>query len=105
MSDYQKMVREEAKEAYPGIKEAFEADKDEHGGASDSPNLLKWLDRTRKLFERVDEVSKGWGRAEVEMVKSNSRNAVPYGDPKESAYFAYYKDVVHEVKKLYKAVH
>ena len=102
MSDYQNMVREEAKQFYDDTIGKFEADSEEHGGKSDSPNLPKWLDRTRALFDRVDELSKNWTRADVEMVKSNSRNAVPYGDPKESAYFAFYKDLIHELKKLKK---
>ena len=44
-----------------------------------------------------------WSRSDIEMVKQNSRNAVTYGDPRESAYFAYYKDLLRELKKLQKA--
>ena len=102
MSDYKKMVQDEAKSFYDEVQPVFQKDSEEHGGKSDIPNLSKWVDKTRKLFNRLDEVKKGWSRLEAEMVKQNSRNAVPYGDPKESAYFAYYKDIMHEVKKLNK---
>ena len=103
MSDYQKMVQEEAKTFFNSVKSEFADDKDEFGGASDGANLSKWLDRTRKLFEHLDVVSKEWGRADAEMIRQNSRNSVPYGNPKDSAYFAFHKDVLREIKKLRKA--
>ena len=103
MSEYQKRVRQEAKDFFKKVHATFEKDSEEFGGKSESPNLPKWLDRTRRLFEHLDEESKSWNRAESEMINQSSRNSVPYGNPKESAYFAYYKDVVHELKKLTKA--
>ena len=103
MGMYQEMVQGEAKSFFAEVRPTFEKDKKEFGGASDDANLSKWLDRTRKLFERLDEVKKGWTRVEAEMIRSNSRNSVSYGDPKESAYFAYYKDILQELKKLKKA--
>ena len=99
MNDYQKLVRQEAVAFYEETHALFQGDKGEHGGASDSPNLGRWLDRTRKLFERLDRTSKGWGRAERTLVTQNSRNSLSYGDPKEQAYFAFYKDVLAELKK------
>lgn len=103
MSEYKDMVRDEAKEFFDASYSEFKKDDGEHGGGSDSPNLGKWLDRTRKLFERLDETSKSWGRADAMMITQNSRNSVGYGDPKESAYFAFYKDVLVELKKLAKS--
>ncbi|MFQ5654848.1 MAG: hypothetical protein ACE5GW_08970 [Planctomycetota bacterium] len=102
MSPYQKMVHEEAQRFFEECYPIFEKDEKEFGGASDESNLPKWLDRTRKLFDRVDEISKGWSRSDAMMIQQNSRNSVSYGDPKESAYFAFYKDVVKEMKKLRK---
>jgi len=101
-SGYKKLVAEQAKALVDAVEEEFEKDSGEHGGASDQPNFAKWLDRTRKLFDQLDTLSKDWNRAQVEEINHASRNAVTYGDPKESAYFALYKDVVREVKKLRK---
>ena len=98
-SGYKKMIAEQTKALLASASGEFEKDKGEHGGASEAPNFGKWLDRTRVLFTQLDVVSKGWSRAEVEEVNQSSRNAVTYGDPRESAYFAFYKDVLHEVKK------
>lgn len=103
MSDYQKMVQEEAKTFFDSVKKDFAGDKEEFGGASDAPNLSQWLDRTRKLFDHLDGVSKEWGRADAEMIRQSSRNSVPYGNPKESAYFAFHADLLRELKKIQKA--
>ena len=101
-SGYKKLVAEQAKALMEAVEKDFDGDAEENGGASDSPNFAKWLDRTRRLFDQVDALAKGWSRAEIEDINQSSRNAVAYGDPKESAYFALYKDVLHEVKKLRK---
>lgn len=101
-SEYQKMVHEEAKTFLAKVSPDFDKDKEEFGGQADVPNFSKWLDRTRKLLERVDEISKDWGRLEAQMITQNSRNAVQFGSPKESAYFAYHKDLSQELKKLRK---
>lgn len=103
MSDYRDMVQEEAKAFYEEVRPDYEKDKEEHGGASDRPNLAKWLDRTRRLLDRLDKTSKSWGRSEAAMITQSSRNGVTYGDPKESAYFAFHKDVLAELKKLRKS--
>lgn len=103
MSDYKNMVRNAAKEFGKSELANFADDAEEFGGKSEAPNLGKWLDRTRKLFEHIDGVSKSWTRADATMVQQSSRNSVTYGDPKQAAYFAFYEDVLHEVKKLHKA--
>ena len=102
MNEYTKRVREEAKTFYGKIQKDFAADSGENGGGSDAPNLTHWLDKNRRLFEHLDEISKDWNKIEAESINQSSRNGVNYGNPKESAYFAYYKDVLHEVKKLAK---
>ena len=102
MSDYQKMVKGEAKSFLDEQNPAFESDSEEFGGKSDSPNFAKWLDRTKRLSDRVEGVSKEWSRAEIEMIKASSRNAVQYGDPREAAFTAFIQDVLHELKKLRK---
>ncbi len=101
-SGYRKLVVEQAKILIEGVSAEFDGDAEEHGGSSGTPNLAKWLDRTRRLFTQLDGLSKGWNRAQVEEINQSSRNAITYGDPKESAYFALYKDIIHEVKKLRK---
>lgn len=103
MGEYQKMVRDEAKTFYENVQSTYAEDDGEFGGKSEKQNLSKWLDRTRKLFEHLDQVSKSWSRVDAEMINSSSRNSVSYGNPKESAYFAYYKDILRELKKLRKA--
>jgi hypothetical protein len=101
-SGYKKLVSEQAKTLNEAVSAEFEGDAEEHGGASDGANLAKWLDRTRRLFTQLDTVSKSWTRAEVEEINQSSRNSISYGDPKESAYFALYKDILREVKKVRK---
>jgi len=96
---YKKMVATEAQEFLDKLGGEFQDDAGDHGGKSETPNLSRWLDRTRRLFEHLDVVTKSWKRAEIETVRNASRNSVAYGDPKEAAYFAYYKDIVAEVKK------
>ncbi|MFN0059570.1 MAG: hypothetical protein ACKVX7_14030 [Planctomycetota bacterium] len=102
MSDYKKMVQTEANEFHKSVGPEFESDSTEHGGKSASPNLTLWLDRNSKLLNRIKELAEKWTRAESDFIKSQSRHAVAYGDPRDSASFAYYKDVLAELKKLRK---
>ena len=102
MSEYQKKVRKEATSFFETNIAFFEKDEGDHGGKSSAPNLMKWIDETGKLKEYIDGLAKDWGRGEVEMIQSNSRNKVTYGDPRESAFFAFFKDLQHEIKKLKK---
>ncbi len=103
MSEYKTLLRDEAKKFLETIGALFDADGEEHGGRSKAPNLALWLDRTGRLNERVSALSRDWNRTQVELVQSNSRNAVTYGDPKESAYRAFHRDLLQELKKLRKA--
>ncbi len=96
---YKKMVATEAQEFLTQLGGGFQEASDEHGGKSDSPNLSLWLDRTRKLFDHIDVATKDWTRGEIDTVRNSSRNCVAYGDPKQAAYFAFYSDVILEVKK------
>ncbi|MCA8959844.1 MAG: hypothetical protein KDC38_05000 [Planctomycetes bacterium] len=99
---YKKTVSEEAQSFLEKLGDDFDSDSGEHGGKSDKPNLSLWLDRTRRLFDHLDGVTKEWARADVESVRTSSRNVVSYGDPKEVAYNAYYQDVLAELKKRHK---
>ncbi len=102
MSDYKKLVRDTAKSFLEDNKQRFAEDKEEHGGAAEKPNLSLWIDRTRCLFEIVDGISKDWTRAEETMVTQSSRNAVTYGEPSKRAYYAFYEDILRDIKKLSK---
>lgn len=102
MSEYQSLVRDEAKKFLADLGSTFDDDAGEHGGRSKSPNFSLWLDRTGRLNTRLTELSQGWARTQIELIKSNSRNALGYGDPKESAYLAFHRDVLQELKKLRK---
>ncbi|MCI0652657.1 MAG: hypothetical protein L0Z55_12330 [Planctomycetes bacterium] len=103
MSEYQRLVRDEARRFLDQVKSQFEGDAGEHGGGSATPNLAKWLDRTRKLSDHVSSAAKAWDRVKIEMIRSSSRNAVAYGDPRDSAYGAFIKDLLLELKKLRKS--
>ncbi len=98
-SGYKKLVTEQAKALISTVSSEFEGDKGEHGGASETPNFSLWLDSTGKLIAQIETLAVKWGRGEIEEINSSSRNAVAFGDPKESARFALLKDVLHEVKK------
>jgi hypothetical protein len=100
MNSYHKTVKDEAKKAFDQCAEAFRSDAEEHGGASDRPNLSLWLDRTGLLAKHVEKVAKTWGKKDILWINENSRHNVSYGDPQDSAFGAFYKDILHELKKL-----
>jgi hypothetical protein len=100
--DYKKRIQAEAKSFHDSIENEFSADSSAHGGKSESPNLTLWLDQNGKLLARVQAVAEKWTRGDVESIKAHSRHAVNYGDPRESARFAFYKDLLAELKKLRK---
>lgn len=102
MSEYHEKVEEEASRFLEQNLPDFEKDEGEFGGASGTPNLSRWIDRTGRLTRVVEEASKGWSRKDLTWIKENSRNSVPYGDPLSSAFAAFYKDVLREIKKLRK---
>ena len=102
MSTYQKSVKEEAKKVLEKVAPAFRADTEEHGGASDRPNISLWLDRTGLLAKHVEQLAKQWTKKDLLWVNENSRHRVTYGDPHDSAFGAFYKDILFELKKLMK---
>jgi len=102
MSDYQDLVRKEAKSFYEQTKEAFTNDEGEFGGKSSSPNIGKWMDRIGKLSERINEVSSKWGLKEFHWVQTNTRNKNPHGDPRSNAFASFLEDVRFQIKKLWK---
>ena len=100
MKRYHDTVREEAKEVFAACSEDFRNDTGEHGGASGKPNLSLWLDRTGVLAKHVEKASKTWGKKDLLWINENSRHNVDYGDPQDSAFGAFYKDILFELKKL-----
>ena len=103
MSDYTKLVRQEAKDFFEAQHPTFLEDAEEFGGKSDRPNLLQWIDRTAALAERVGEVAEQWGLKEYNWVQTNTRSkAKAGGDPSGNAYASFLQDVRHEIKKLAK---
>ncbi len=104
MSDYKKLVKDEAKQFYEAVKDEFAADDGEFGGKSDLPNLLKWIDATGKLSDRVEEVSKKWGNKEHLWVETSTRNRPKHsgGDRASNAFVSFLQDVRQEVKKIAK---
>ena len=103
MSDYRDRVKSEAKKFFDGNWAAYEADSGEFGGKSKLPNFSKWIDRTKKLNAVVESIAKGWGKKEMLWVQQNTKNwKVAGGDPRSTAYGAFYTDIFHEAKKLSK---
>lgn len=103
MEKYHELIHTEAKELFAQISDKFQKDAGEHGGASDQPNLARWLEANGELARHVEKKSKTWTKKDVLLVNENSRHRVPYGDPHDSAYGAFYKDILLELKKLFKA--
>jgi hypothetical protein len=100
MTRYHETIKEEAKAVFKECGETFQNDAEEHGGKSGTPNLALWLDRTGALAKHVEKVSKTWGKKDLLWINENSRHNVKYGDPQDSAFGAYYKDILFELKKL-----
>lgn len=103
MSDYQDLVKKEAKAFYEAQREAYENDTEEFGGKSSSPNLFKWIDRTGKLATRVGEIMEKWGTKELHWVQANTRNKNPHGDLRSNSFGSLLQDIRHEIKKTAKA--
>ncbi len=104
MNKYRKQVKEEADAFLKEINEPFSADGNENGGKSERPNLALWLDKNGLLAQYVEKKAEKWGKKDLLWINENSRNNTPYGDPRDSAYRAYYKDMLFELKKLMKKV-
>ena len=105
MSDYMDLVKKEAEEFYDKASSEFAEDAENHGGKSDKPNLMKWVDETDKLSVRVEEVVSKWGHKEYLWVQSNTRNRNKHGggDKRSNAFASFLQDVRHAVKKLSKS--
>ena len=102
MDTYHTQVKEEAKAFYDEIAADFERDAGPFGGGSDKPNLSLWLDDNGLLAAFVDKKSQGWTKKDVTRINENSRHRIPYGDPHSNAFGAHYKDILFELKKLFK---
>jgi hypothetical protein len=104
MSDYTKLVKEEAKRFYEAAAKEFAEDSGEFGGKSNAPNLGKWIDAGGKLSARVAEIAAKWTHKDHLWVEGNTRNRPKHGggDRASNAYVAFLQDVRHEVKKLAK---
>ncbi|HAK97298.1 MAG TPA: hypothetical protein DCM87_20490 [Planctomycetes bacterium] len=102
MEKYHDLVLAEARTFHDQIAARFLADAGEHGGKSNRPNLACWLDGNGLLARHVDKKAQAWTKKDVLLVNESSRHRVPYGDPHDSAYGAFYKDILLELKKLLK---
>ncbi len=103
MKSYHDMVREEAKKIFDSCVSKFQKDSAEHGGKSDRPNFSLWLNRTGVLAKHIEKLAKKWTRKDVLWINENSRHSINYGDPRDSAFGALYKDILSELKKLLKS--
>ena len=100
MNRYHDTIKEEAQKVLKDCAAPFADDAGEHGGKSARPNLALWLDRTGILAKHVEAIAKGWGKKDVLWVNENTRNKIPYGDERDNAFSAFYKDILLELKKL-----
>jgi hypothetical protein len=102
MEKYHDLIQQEAQTFFTQVSAKFDADAGEHGGKSAQPNLARWLDVSGTLAAYVQKKAKGWTKKDVLLINESSRHRVPYGDPNDSAYGAFYKDILLELKKLFK---
>ncbi|HNR99389.1 MAG TPA: hypothetical protein PKX48_08595 [Planctomycetota bacterium] len=102
MDKYHDLVLAEARTFLDQVAAQFRADSGEHGGKSDRPNLARWLDANGLLAKHVEKKAQAWTKKEILLVNENSRHRTPYGDPRDSAYGAFYKDILLELKRLLK---
>lgn len=103
MGSYQELVKKESTKFFEEHHPTFLGDADKFGATSDSPNFLKWLDRTAKLNTVVEDIVANWGLKDFHWVQSGTRNKAPQGgDPRSNSYGSFYSDIVHELKKLKK---
>lgn len=102
MSEYQDLVRREAKAFFEANHPLFAEDAGEFGGKSAAPNFARWVDRTGKLSERIAEVMRPWGPKELHWVQTNTRNKNPHGDLRGNSFGSLLQDVRQELKKLAK---
>ncbi|HEU5395308.1 MAG TPA: hypothetical protein VFV36_10980 [Candidatus Methylomirabilis sp.] len=105
MSDYRELVKGQAKKFHQENWPVYLADAEEHGGKSPRPNFSKWIDRTTRLNRVIEDQVAQWTHKDYLWVQHNSRNWDPTGgDPRSNAYGSFYRDVLHELKKLSKQV-
>ena len=103
MSDYQVLVKGEAKKFFERNWKEYDGDVGEHGGKSGKPNFSRWLDHTARLNPVITDIVGKWTHKDFLWVQHSSRNWNPKGgDPRSTAYGTLYLDVLHEVKKLSK---
>jgi hypothetical protein len=102
MSDYQELVKKEAKAFFDGNFPTYLEDAEEFGGKSAAPSFPRWIDRTAKLSARIGEVMAKWGMKELHWVQTNTRNKIPHGDLRGNSFGSLLQDVRHELKRLAK---
>lgn len=102
MSDYQKLVKEEAKSYFETAHGEFAEDAETFGGKSERPNLARWIDHKEKLAARVEEICSKWTHKDFLWVQNNTKNRSKDGggDPRSHAFASFLKDVRREIKKL-----
>jgi hypothetical protein len=100
MNRYHDKVKEAAEKVLAECAESFRNDAEEHGGTSKVPNVALWLDRTGVLSKHVEALTKSWTMKDFLWVNEHTRHRVAFGDPKDNAFGAFYKDILLELKKL-----
>jgi hypothetical protein len=74
MNKYRKQIKEEASTFFEEITSSFSSDREKHGGASDVPNIARWLDENGLLSENVEKKAEKWSKKDLLWINENSRN-------------------------------
>ena len=102
MKNYRNWVKEAGKRFVDQVVEEFNQDAGEHGGASDQPDFVAWLDVHDKLVAHATEVGESWSLADVHFVNSNSPNKEDQAVSKSQAIDAFVRDLSRVVKQIWK---
>ena len=102
MKNYKLWVKEEGGKFIEQVTADFEADKGEHGGASDRPDFNAWIDEHDRLVDFATKVGESWSLADVTFVNSHSPNKEEKAVSKSQAVDAFVRDLSRVVKQLRK---
>jgi len=102
MKNYKSWVKEEGRKFIEAVKPEFEADAGEHGGGSDEPSFMEWVEEHDHLVRHAREVGEGWSLADVNFVNSNSPNKEDQAVSRGQAIDAFVRDLSRVVKQIWK---
>lgn len=102
MKNYKQWVKEQGSRFIESVRAEYDADSGSHGGGSDDPDFLDWVDDHDHLVQYATEVGESWSLAEINFVNSNSPNREDQAVSKHQAVDAFVRDISRVVKQLWK---